>query len=195
MAPTSSVDALRAALAPHAPALHDLAHHSIRRGFLETTPPTVPLRDQPVPLRDMLASFVTLRQDGELRGCVGTAFAARPLAEDVTRNAFLAAFHDTRFAPLAASEFAATEIEISVLSSPDPLPFSDESELMAQLVPGRDGLILEEGTRRGLFLPQVWEMLPDVASFLDHLKDKAGFSAGPLDPAVRALRFSAIKFA
>lgn len=151
-------------------------------------------RDHAPTLRETMASFVTLRTGEDLRGCIGTAHASRPLAEDVAHNAFHAAFSDPRFAPLAVAEFDAISIEVSVLTPPQPFPFDDEADLAARLVPGRDGLILERGSARGLFLPQVWEMLPDARAFLDHLKDKAGLPSRPLDRSVRALRFEAIKF-
>lgn len=194
MAPMSSVETLRAALMPHSGALHGLARESIRHGLGAGAPPNVRLHDHPGPFRDQQASFVTLRQEGDLRGCVGTAYANRPLAEDVTHNAFHAAFHDPRFVALDASEFAVTTIEISVLSAPEPVPFADERDLAMRLVPGRDGLILEQGDRRGLFLPQVWDMVPDETAFLDYLKDKAGLPSSPLSHAVQALRFEVIKF-
>jgi AmmeMemoRadiSam system protein A len=190
----SSVETLRTALTPHIEALHGLARESIRHGLGACAPPDVRLTDHPAPFRDRLASFVTLRLDDDLRGCVGTAYAQRPLAEDLTRNAFLAAFHDTRFLPLGAAEFTATTIEISILSSPETLAFADERDLATRLVPGRDGLILEQHGRRGLFLPQVWDMLPDAVAFLDHLKHKAGLPSSPLSSVAQAQRFEVIKF-
>ena len=191
----SSAETLRAALAPHAAALHRIARGSIRHGLGHGALAPVRLGDCPAPLGERLASFVTLRQGDALRGCVGSAEAERPLAEDVARSAFLAAFRDSRFRPLAAAELAMTAIEISVLTPFRPLAFTDEDDLAAQLVPGRDGLILEGDGGRGVFLPQVWEMLADAHAFLSHLKDKAGLPATPLDPAVRAHRFEAIKLA
>ena len=190
----SSVEDIRVALGPHAAKLHQLARLGIRDGFGKSAPPSIALHDCPPPLHEQMASFVTLRLEGSLRGCVGTPYAERPLAEDLTRNAFLAAFHDARFSPLALWEFSEISIDVSVLSPPEPLPFTDEDDLAANLVPGRDGLILEYEGARGLFLPQVWDMLPDACVFLDHLKDKAGIPPGPLGPTVHALRFEAIKF-
>ncbi len=195
MAPMSSTETLHAALAPHAAALHRIAHGSIRHGLGHGAPAPVRLGDFPAPLGERLASFVTLRQDGALRGCVGAADAELPLAEDVARSAFLAAFRDSRFRPLAAGDLAMTAIEISVLTPFQPLAFADEDDLAAQLVPGRDGLILESERARAVFLPQVWETLADAHAFLAHLKDKAGLPSKPLDPAVRAHRFEAIKLA
>jgi AmmeMemoRadiSam system protein A len=193
MAPMSSVDALRTLLGPHRRTLHALAHDSINYGLDRDAPRPVCASDFAPALQTKIASFVTLRLEGNLRGCVGTAIAARPLVEDIWINAYGAAFHDLRFPPLARAEFQAVSIELSVLSAPEPMPFTDEQDLRTRLVPGRDGLILEHHGGRGLFLPQVWEMLPDPAFFLDHLKAKARLPARPLDPAVRVLRFEAVK--
>ncbi len=128
-------------------------------------------------LRERRASFVTLTQDGELRGCIGSLEASRPLGEDVVKNAAAAAFSDHRFAPLAASELAAVEVEVSVLSSPTVLSFSDERELMDGLCPGLDGVIVAHGGARATYLPQVWEQLAEPREFLSSLTQKAGISA------------------
>lgn len=195
MAPMSSVETLRAALAPHAAVLHRIAGSSIRHGLDHGAPAPVRLGDYPAPLGQRLASFVTLRQGGALRGCVGSAEAELPLAEDVARSAFMAAFRDYRFRTLKAAELAVTAIEISVLTPFQPLEFADEDDLAARLVPGRDGLILESDGARGVFLPQVWETLSEPHVFLAHLKDKAGLPPTPLAATVRAHRFEAIKLA
>jgi len=122
------------------------------------------------------ATFVTLVQRGELRGCIGSLQARRPLAMDVESNARAAAFSDPRFPPLTAAELEGTEVEVSVLSHPARVLFADHEELVTQLRPGVDGLILAAGERRGTFLPQVWEQLGEPESFLAHLKRKAGLS-------------------
>jgi AmmeMemoRadiSam system protein A len=190
----SSVDTIRTALAPHETTVHAIARTSIHQGFGHGAPPWISPRDYSSTLQETMASFVTLRQGDDLRGCVGTAYAVHPLAEDVSRNAFFAAFSDLRFSPLSVSEFDSISIEVSVLSPPQPLSFDDEEDLADRLVPGRDGLILEYKDAWGLFLPQVWETLSEPHDFLDCLKDKAGLPSKPLDPTVRALRFEAIKF-
>ena len=123
------------------------------------------------------ASFVTLTQQGRLRGCIGTLEAYRPLALDVAENARAAAFRDPRFAPLSAAEFAQTRVEVSLLSPPQAWPVQDEDDACARLQPGIDGLILQAGARRATFLPQVWESLPDPRAFLQQLKQKAGLPA------------------
>ena len=108
-----SVETIRAGLAPYATTLHEIARASIRHGIGHGAPAKITLGDYPALLRETLACFVTLRHGNKLRGCVGTAYATRPLAEDLTHNAFLAAFHDTRFDPLAASEFTDTAIDFT----------------------------------------------------------------------------------
>ena len=139
--------------------------------------PTAPMPQAPF-LADPGATFVTLKVEGELRGCVGSLVPRRPLGEDVRANAQAAAFDDPRFPPLDRAEFDALEVEVSVLSVAAPIVVASEGELHAQLRPGIDGVTLQWGVRRATFLPQVWESLPDAREFLGHLKRKAGL---PLD--------------
>lgn len=127
-------------------------------------------------LQEQGACFVTLTQNGELRGCIGTLEAHRPLLQDVKANAHAAAFRDPRFAPLAATELKKTEVEISLLSGMIPLQFSGERDALKQLKPGIHGVVFEYGRHRSTFLPQVWEQLPNVVEFMAHLKYKAGLS-------------------
>ena len=128
-------------------------------------------------LRAPGACFVTLTQDDQLRGCIGTLEAHRPLLADVRANALAAAFHDPRFAPLAAHELADTEVEVSLLSPMEVLHFDSEDEALAQLRPGVDGVVFQYGSRRSTFLPQVWEQLPGTRDFMAQLKRKAGLPA------------------
>lgn len=125
------------------------------------------------------ASFVTLEEQGRLRGCIGTLSPHRALHEDVAHNAIAAAFHDPRFAPVSEAELVALVIEVSVLSDRVPLPHSSEESVREALTPGVDGVVLEAGPfNRATFLPQVWDQLPDPAEFLVHLKRKAGLPDG-----------------
>jgi len=137
---------------------------------------------QPAPhavfLEEPGASFVTLKIARELRGCIGSLQAHRPLGEDVRANAQAAAFEDPRFPPLALREYDALDVEVSVLSAATPLVVASERELHAQLRPGIDGVTLQWRHRRGTFLPQVWESLPTPREFVAHLKRKAGL---PID--------------
>lgn len=145
-------------------------------------------------LRVPAATFVTLTRDGQLRGCIGSLEASRPLAEDVAENAVAAAFRDPRFAPLAADELADLRVEVSRLTPPEPLPCTNEEEALAALRPGEDGLVFEEGARRATFLPQVWEALPQPREFLGRLKEKAGFDATYWSPRVRLYRYRVRKW-
>ncbi len=136
------------------------------------------------------ATFVTLTIGGQLRGCIGMLEACRPLAEDVANNAYAAAFEDPRFPPLTKKEFEKLEIHISVLSPPEEMLFSSEEDLLRQIRPGIDGLILQEGFRRGTFLPSVWGELPEKELFWAHLKLKAGLSAAYWADTVRVFRYT-----
>lgn len=124
------------------------------------------------------ATFVTLTQGGELRGCIGSLEAHRPLLDDVRANARAAALRDPRFPPLVASELARTRVEVSLLTPTEPLPVASEADACRQLRPGVDGVILTAGGRRATFLPQVWETLPETRRFLQELAAKAGLPAG-----------------
>lgn len=125
-------------------------------------------------LQEFGACFVTLTQNQQLRGCIGTLEAHRPLLVDVKANAQAAALQDPRFSPLQAEELERTEIEVSLLSAMQPLQFSGEADALAKLQPGIHGVVFEYGRYRSTFLPQVWEQLPDVIDFMAHLKHKAG---------------------
>lgn len=145
-------------------------------------------------LHEKGASFVTLTMSQRLRGCIGSLEAHRPLLLDVKTNAYAAAFRDPRFSPLTLAELEATEIEISLLSAKQPMLFSGERDALAQLQPGVDGVIFEFGRYRSTFLPQVWEQLPDVKTFMAHLKHKAGLHPEFWDEEVKLYRYSVKKF-
>ena len=145
-------------------------------------------------LQEPGAVFVTLHRRGTLRGCIGSLEARRPLREDVEKNARSAAFLDPRFTPLSLRELDEVDVEVSVLSPAEPLRFTDEPDLLRQLRPGVDGLILEQGPHRGTFLPQVWEQLPDPADFIAHLKRKAGLPADSWPADLRISRYTVRKW-
>ena len=140
------------------------------------------------------ASFVTLTQRGELRGCVGSLSAERSLRADVEHNARAAAFRDPRFAPLSRSEYPEIAVEVSLLSPLEPIAFQSESHALALLRPGVDGVLLEYAGRRGTFLPQVWEQLPEPDAFLAHLKRKAGLPVGFWAAELRLSRYTVRKW-
>ena len=150
--------------------------------------------EQAVWLQEKGACFVTLTQQGELRGCIGTLEAHRTLLQDVKANAHAAAFRDPRFAPLAATELDQTEVEISLLSAMQPLQFSGERDALTQLKPGVHGVVFEFGRHRSTFLPQVWEQLPNVVEFMAHLKYKAGLPPDFWAEEVRLSCYTASKW-
>jgi AmmeMemoRadiSam system protein B/AmmeMemoRadiSam system protein A len=125
-------------------------------------------------LRSMGATFVSLKEKGRLRGCIGTTMPNFSLVESVGKNAISAAFNDKRFKPVTMDELKKLDIGISILSQPAPLQFENEKDLLQQIKPKEHGLILSTPTHRGLFLPVVWESLNDVESFWRGLKVKAG---------------------
>ncbi len=145
-------------------------------------------------LREPGASFVTLMRYDQLRGCVGSVRAYRPLLEDVWSNARAAAFSDTRFPPLGRDELPDVSIEVSLLSAAEPMECSSEAEALALLRPGHDGVIFECDDCRSTFLPQVWDQLPDPRDFLGHLKRKAGLPPTFWSPQVRLLRYTVTKW-
>ncbi|MES9857823.1 MAG: AmmeMemoRadiSam system protein A [Sedimenticola sp.] len=156
--------------------LLSLAHDAITQGLEHQSPVKIDPAVYPEHLQATRAAFVTLHRNGQLRGCIGHLEAIQPLVQDVCDNAFAAAFRDPRFPPLSAAELADLELHISVLTPSSPMNFSSEEDLLRQLQPGIDGLILEDGRYRGTFLPSVWEQLPNPTDFLRRLKQKAGLA-------------------
>ncbi len=148
----------------------------------------------PPELAEPGATFVTLTQNGRLRGCIGSLEAHRPLLVDVAENALAAAFHDYRFAPLSAEEFTRTRVEVSVLTTPEAFPVGSEADAVARLRPGVDGLVLSYRQKRATFLPQVWEALPEARQFLAQLKLKAGLAADFWHPEVSLSRYGVRKW-
>ena len=167
-----------------------VARDSIFHGVETGGALAVTATEYPASLQAHRATFVTLELDKSLRGCIGALDATRPLVEAVARHAYAAAFCDPRFKPLTAAEFAGVALEISVLSPPQPMTISSEADLLQQLRPGIDGLILEENARRETFLPSVWESLPKPRNFLRHLKAKAGLSKSYWSDTIKVLRYT-----
>jgi AmmeMemoRadiSam system protein A len=192
MAPTSSTDQ-RLAPAQRATLLA-MARRSIEQGLANGRPLAVTASDFDRELQAVRASFVTLHSLGQLRGCIGHLQALQPLVVDVAENAFAAAFRDPRFSPLTPEEWPEIQVDLSILTAPEPLQFSDEADLIRQIHPGEDGLILQDGPHRGTFLPSVWESLPDPAEFLRHLKHKAGLAANHWSDRVEVFRYRTESF-
>ncbi len=140
------------------------------------------------------ATFVTLTQNGQLRGCIGSLEAYRPLATDVAENAVAAALRDPRFPPLTNEELDHTQVEVSLLEASETIEFVDEVDAIACLRPGIDGVILTHGSRRATFLPQVWESLPDPQRFMTRLKLKAGLPVNFWDEEITLARYGVQKW-
>lgn len=171
-----------------------IAARSIAHGLEHGAPLKVDPADYPEPLRTLRATFVTLEMAGNLRGCIGVLEACRPLVNDVAHNAFAAAFEDPRFPRLRPAELARLDLHISILSPAEPLSCVSEADLLRQIRPGIDGLILQDRGHRGTFLPSVWEQLPNPVDFLEHLKRKAGLPGGYWSDSLRVLRYTSESF-
>lgn len=170
--------------------LLQVASASVNHGLEFGQPLPIESEDYPERLAKPGACFVTLEISGRLRGCIGSLEAWRPLVLDCAENAFAAAFRDFRFPPVAEQELDLLDYQVSVLSVPAPLYFQSEDDLLSQLRPGKDGLVLVQGDRRATFLPSVWESLPEPREFLRHLKQKAGLAPEYWSDAIKAFRYT-----
>jgi AmmeMemoRadiSam system protein A len=170
--------------------LLDLARDSIQHGLETGQPLSVKLADYSSALQANGAAFVTLHLQQKLRGCIGSLQAYRPLLVDVAEHAFDAAFKDPRFSPLTRAEFTPLHIHIEVLNPAESMVFSSEQDLLEQLRPGIDGLILSENFHKGTFLPTVWESLPSPRHFLNHLKQKAGLPEHYWSDSIQVERYT-----
>ena len=168
-----------------------LARDSIRAGLDQGHALTVDPSEFDEDLQATRSCFVTLHKQSALRGCIGSLNAHRALVTDVADNAYAAAFRDPRFAPVTRDELAALDIRVSILTPAQPMQFKDEQDLIEQLRPGEDGLIVEDDYHRGTFLPAVWQQLPEASDFLRHLKIKAGLPPDYWSPTIRVSRYHA----
>ena len=145
----------------------------------------------PAVLTQFGASFVTLKLNGELRGCIGSVYPTKPLILDIIDNAKNAAFQDPRFEPLTVEELEGLEISVSILSAIERIDFKDERDLLSKIHP--HGVILVERDKRAVYLPVVWEQLPDKEIFLNSLKEKAGLPPNYFSKTIEAYKFDAIE--
>lgn len=161
--------------------LLSVAKHSIEHGLkngVQTPPGSYDLPEDFEHFENEQACFVTLNSAEQLRGCIGTLEATRALIDDVSHNAFHAAFSDPRFSPLHNQELELLNVGISILTPPEEIEYCETMEdLLDRLSPSEDGLIISDGVRRATFLPSVWEQLPDKRQFVQFLMRKAGIAA------------------
>ena len=174
--------------------LLDIAQQSIRHGIKSGACPNVDVLGFPYPMRTHRRTFVSVHTGGKLRGCVGSLAANNPLIADVVQNAYRAAFEDKRFKPLTEEDLAETDISVSILSTPRPMTFRGEANLVAQIQPDTDGLILQDGNKRGIFLPIVWEQISEPREFLRHLKNKAGLPLDHWSDGIKLWRYTTESF-
>ncbi len=174
----------------HSETLLQVAKQSIKHGLDKGTPLTVQPLDYPEELHKNTATFVTLNIHNNLRGCIGTLIAYRPLVSDVAYHAHAAAFSDPRFPALQHEELPSLDIHISLLGEPEPIAFDSEEHLIQQLRPGVDGLILTDGGYKGTFLPSVWESLTEPRDFFRQLKRKAGLSPNYWSDTIKVERYT-----
>ena len=174
--------------------LRELAYKSIRHGLETGKALEIKISEYPAELQVKKATFVTLHRNKELRGCIGILEPVRPLAADIAYNAWAAAFSDSRFMPVNAGELDDLDIHISILGTPEEMDFTSEDDLLKQIRPGIDGLILEKGFNKGTFLPSVWDSLTDSKEFLNHLKLKAGLTANYWSDDIKMKRYAVEEF-
>jgi AmmeMemoRadiSam system protein A len=174
--------------------LLDVAERSAAEGLANHRPldPTSELHQGL--LAEPGASFVTLRRDGRLLGCIGTLEARRSLVSDVAANSYAAAFDDPRLPPLTIDDYEQAEIKVSVLTPTEPIDAGSRDELAAAVCPGIDGIIIEAPGHRATFLPSVWDQLGDPEDFLDQLWAKAGLRSRRWPKGMRVERYRTEEF-
>ena len=174
--------------------LVQLAKESVEYGLKHGEQMSVDVNDYPLELTHTRATFVTLKINNQLRGCIGTLTAHAPLVIDIADNAYSAAFKDPRFPPVAQNELDSLQYHLSILTEPEPMTVKNEQDLLSQLRPGVDGIVLHEGSRRSTFLPSVWDSLTDPASFIQNLKVKAGLPKDYWSDTIHFERYTVEEF-
>ncbi len=174
--------------------LLDVARQSILSGLEKNKHISISTDIYPEELQQPRATFVTLSIHQQLRGCIGSLSAYRSLVEDVSSNAYAAAFSDPRFPAVSFKEYDLLDYHISILSPSRLMIFNSEEDLLSQLQPNIDGLILTEGHFRSTFLPSVWEQLDDKKQFLKHLKQKAGLASDYWSDSIQISRYTVESF-
>ena len=169
--------------------LLQLALESIEFGLAHGRVMTIDVSAYPLALREKRACFLTLTDQGVLRGCTGSLEPDKTLVEHVVTSAYATAFNDPRFPPLSAGELDRLTLELAVLGPLRPLDVGSEEALIAALEPGRDGVVLQVGAKRATFLPKVWEQLPQPRDFMRHLRLKAGLAEDYWSDTVEISRY------
>ncbi|PIS20551.1 AmmeMemoRadiSam system protein A [candidate division WWE3 bacterium CG08_land_8_20_14_0_20_43_13] len=157
-----------------------LARRAVEYSFQKASLLQIAPKNVPYPeLQKEQGCFVSLHTTaGQLRGCVGCIFPKEPLYLAVIHNALAAAFEDSRFPMLRPVELEKVIFEVSVLTTPQPLVYAGQDQLLSYLSKKHPGIVLRLGDRLATFLPQVWEELLEPVEFLSHLSKKAGLDSG-----------------
>ncbi|MGL6028522.1 MAG: AmmeMemoRadiSam system protein B [Legionella sp.] len=167
-----------------------LAKEALRLHIEEGLPLIINYKNYNELLQIRAATFVTLKKDGALRGCMGSLHAEEHLASNVVHNTLRAGLSDPRFPKITADELKQLSISISILSPLNPMCFNNETALKAQLTPGIHGLVLNLNKYQAVFLPSVWETLTSKDEFMGHLKVKMGLTADYWSPEFKAYTFT-----
>ena len=139
------------------------------------------------------ASFVTLKLNGKLRGCIGSLTPERAIAIDLAENAHSAAMHDTRFKPLSKDELQKIDFSISLLTDFEKIEYTSYDDLLDKIKPGEDGILINDGERKGIFLPSVWDLIPNKDDFITQLKIKAGLSPSYWSDEMKIFKFKTVE--
>ncbi len=175
--------------------LYRVANLTIEHGLKKGRKPQIRPETFSRPLRTVRGSFVTLNdKNGHLRGCQGTVGAVVPLVQDISECAYRSAFGDKRFKPMTTEEWKSTSMSLSVMGCLRPLEISSEEDLLTKLKPFEEGLVIQDKGKNAIFLPQVWEGIPDPKLFLTRLKQKAGMKENHWSDSFKAMVFTVEKF-
>ena len=192
---TEDVDPLHAPLGDvEKQELIRVAAATVQRAATGKSMPKVSVGTFAAGIRRPGASFITLTKKGRLRGCLGSLQAYRPLVLDVAERGFATAIKDPRFEPVRAEELRELHMEVAVLRAPQRMTFESETDLLDQLRPGQDGLIIEDAGKRSTFLPKVWDEITEPRMFLRRLKEKAGLGPEHWSATFRAWRYETERF-
>ncbi|WP_353571093.1 AmmeMemoRadiSam system protein A [Candidatus Albibeggiatoa sp. nov. BB20] len=178
----------------HHKILLQTARASIKQGLEQGHPPNVNLSEYPAELRVIKACFVTLEIQHNLRGCIGALVANQSLIEEVACHAYAAAFDDPHFTVLQSREYALLSVHIAILSELEPMQFDSEHDLIRQLRPNIDGLVLEDKSYKSMFLPIIWKSQPHPQDFLYQLKRKAGLPTDYWSDSIKIQRYTTESF-
>ena len=177
----------------HGTSLFKIAQISLEEALMYGKKYSPSRRDYDNTLFNKGASFVTLTENGQLRGCIGSVFGRQSVAKDVADNTYAAALEDKRFNPLTAQDLPNLKISISLLTGYERIRYQDEADLLRQIEAGKDGIVLRSGDRQALFLPSVWKELPDKQEFLNNLKLKAGMTPSYWSNKIKVYRFYTVE--